>query len=229
MGVYKIIVTWFHSREDKTIPVTRRLNNVQIAFGWNIRDIFHENNTISFLIPVKVVDMKKLATVFVVVVYPLPWPLFVGGGGSPIIPLLVHQPGYSSIWPAAPYLQRGSVHKSTGDNVVRTWVKLKRWCVSCVWILQKGHIGDRRVLSSTLCKYDLRKGYLLVLSWAKVRRVRWGSMSSELLMCGGGERSILLLSLVARCLETIYVCIWRMFVFKSVEETVWGYVGRFVV
>ena len=31
-------------------------------------------------------------------------------------------------------------------------------------------------------------------------------------MCGGGVRSILLLLLVARFLETIYVCIWRMFV-----------------
>ena len=35
-------------------------------------------------------------------------------------------------------------------------------------------------------------------------------MSSELLMCGGGVRSILLLPLVARCLETIdvYVCFY---------------------
>ena len=31
-------------------------------------------------------------------------------------------------------------------------------------------------------------------------------------MCGGGVRSILLLLLVPRCLETIDVCIWRMFV-----------------
>ena len=31
-------------------------------------------------------------------------------------------------------------------------------------------------------------------------------------MCGRGMRSILLLCLVARCLETIDVCIWRMFV-----------------
>ena len=30
-------------------------------------------------------------------------------------------------------------------------------------------------------------------------------------MCGGGARSILLLPLVARCLETIDVCIWRMY------------------
>ena len=50
---------------------------------------------------------------------------------------------------------------------------------------------------------DLRKGDLFVLSWARVRRVRRGSISSELLVCGGGVRSILLLPLVARCLETI--------------------------
>ena len=72
-------------------------------------------------------------------------------------------------------------------------------------------------LAWTLCKYDLRKGNLFVLGWA---RVRWGSLSLELLMCGGGVRSILLLPLVARCLETIYVCIWRMFVFMSVVVTV---------
>ena len=55
-----------------------------------------------------------------------------------------------------------------------------------------------------------------------MRRVRWGSYSSELLMCGGGVHSILLLPLVARCLETIDVCIWRMFVFMPVVVTVWG-------
>ena len=45
-----------------------------------------------------------------------------------------------------------------------------------------------------------------------MQRVRRGSLSSELLMCDGGVRSILLLPLMARCLETIDVCIWRMFV-----------------
>ena len=34
-------------------------------------------------------------------------------------------------------------------------------------------------------------------------------------------RSILLLPLVARCLETIDVCIWCRFVFMSVVVTVW--------
>ena len=44
-----------------------------------------------------------------------------------------------------------------------------------------------------------------------MRWVRRGSISSELLICGRGVRSILLLPLVARCIETIDVCIWRMF------------------
>ena len=54
-------------------------------------------------------------------------------------------------------------------------------------------------MASTLSKYNLKKGDLFVLSWARVRQVTWGSISSELLMCGGGVRSILLLPLVARC------------------------------
>ena len=76
-----------------------------------------------------------------------------------------------------------------------------------VWVLQRGNSGDGCDLATTLCKYDLRKGYMFVLSWARVRRVRLDSISSELIMCGGGVRSILLLPLVTRCLETIYVCI----------------------
>ena len=55
--------------------------------------------------------------------------------------------------------------------------------------------------------YDSSKSDLFVQSWAIVRRVRGGSISSELLMCGEGVRSILLMPLVARCLETIYVYI----------------------
>ena len=40
--------------------------------------------------------------------------------------------------------------------------------MSCVRVLQRGHSGDGFVLSSTLCKYTLRKGDLFVLSWATV-------------------------------------------------------------
>ena len=78
----------------------------------------------------------------------------------------------------------------------------------CVWVLQSGYsgegccrvgiVGEGCDLASTLCKYDLRKGDLFVLSWARVRQVRRGSLSSELLMCGGDVRTILLLPLVAR-------------------------------
>ena len=42
-------------------------------------------------------------------------------------------------------------------------------------------------------------------------------------------RSILLLPLVAKCPETIEVCIWRMPVFISVVVTVCEYVGMCVV
>ena len=79
-------------------------------------------------------------------------------------------------------------------------------------MLQRWDSGYGCVLASTLCKYDLRKANLFVLSWPRVRREMRRSISSELLMCGGGVRSILLLTPVARCLETIVVCIWRMFV-----------------
>ena len=92
-------------------------------------------------------------------------------------------------------------------------------------MLQRRHSDDGCDLASTLCKYDLRKGDIFVLSWARVRRVRRGSISSELLMCCGGVRSIMLLPLVGRCIETIDVCIGRMFVFMSVVVTVWGSMG----
>ena len=79
--------------------------------------------------------------------------------------------------------------------------------MSCVWMLQRGHSDDECDLASTLCKYDLRNGDLFVLSWPRVRRVRLRCISSELLMCGRGVHSILLLPLVASCLDTIDVCI----------------------
>ena len=56
-----------------------------------------------------------------------------------------------------------------------------------------------------------------------------GSISPELLMCGGCVHSILLLPLVTGCLETIDVCIGRMFDFMPVVVIVRGSVGMFVV
>ena len=43
-------------------------------------------------------------------------------------------------------------------------------CVVCVGVT-KDHSGDGFALASTLFRYDLRKGDLFVLSWARVRRV----------------------------------------------------------
>ena len=43
-------------------------------------------------------------------------------------------------------------------------------------MLQRGRSGDGCDLASTLCKYDLRKGHLFVLSWA------WG-VTSEAWKC----------------------------------------------
>ena len=71
------------------------------------------------------------------------------------------------------------------------------------------HSSDLSDLASTLCRYDLRKYDLFVLSWARVRRVSWGSISSKLIMCSGGVRSILFLPLVVRCfvMQILYVCV----------------------
>ena len=37
-------------------------------------------------------------------------------------------------------------------------------------MLQRGNSGDGCDLASTLCQYELRKGDLCVLSWARMRR-----------------------------------------------------------
>ena len=69
--------------------------------------------------------------------------------------------------------------------------------MSCVRMLQRRHCGDGCVLATTLCKYDLRKGDLFVLSWARVQRVRRGSLSSELLKCADEV-----------CAEFCYCLLW---------------------
>ena len=47
----------------------------------------------------------------------LPTPMTLASGGSPIFPLVVHQPASPSIWPAVQSLQRG-LSTNSGDNVV---------------------------------------------------------------------------------------------------------------
>ena len=67
----------------------------------------------------------------------------------------------------------------------------------------RGRSDDECDLESTLCIYNLLKGNLFVLIWVRVRQVRRGRIFSELLMCGGSVRSILLLPLVARCCKFV--------------------------
>ena len=51
-----------------------------------------------------------------------------------------------------------------------------------LWYVGVFYIGGREgrwCVSSTLCRYDIRMGLLLVRSWARVRRVSLGRESSE--------------------------------------------------
>ena len=56
----------------------------------------------------------------------LPTPMTLASGGSPMFPLVVHQPASPSFLASSAVTPAGSVHKSRGDNVVRMWVQLKR-------------------------------------------------------------------------------------------------------
>ena len=50
----------------------------------------------------------------------------------------------------------GSLHKSRADSVVRICGQLKRCCVVCSWVRQRGQSGDGCVEASILCRYDRR-------------------------------------------------------------------------
>ena len=49
----------------------------------------------------------------------------------------------------------------------------------CGCVLHRGQRGEEWCVSSTLCRYDIRMGLLLVRSWVRVRRVSLGRESSE--------------------------------------------------
>ena len=58
-------------------------------------------------------------------------------------------------------------------------VQPKRWPVACGCASQRGQRGEGWRAPSTLCRYDIRMGLLLVLNWARVRRVSPGRESPE--------------------------------------------------
>ena len=93
--------------------------------------------------------------------------------------------------------------------------------MSCVWMLQRGHSGDGCVLASTLCKYDLRRE-IFCSELGKGATSEAGKYLFRAASVWWRCAQYFVIALVARCLETIDVCIWRMFVFMSVVVTVWG-------
>ena len=64
----------------------------------------------------------------------------------------------------------GSVHRSRTVIGVYSSVHVKRCVVSCSCMLQRGQSGVMWFDASTLCRYDVRKGDLFVLTCARVRR-----------------------------------------------------------
>ena len=90
-------------------------------------------------------------------------------------------------------------------------------CGVCVSVTEWGIVVMDVIWHRLWCKYDLRKGECSELGKGATSEA--GSISSELLMCGGGMHSILLLPLVARCLEYCdtwsckYLCMGSMSVF----------------
>ena len=95
----------------------------------------------------------------------------------------------------------------------------------CVLMLQRGHSGYGCDLASTLCKYDLRKGDLFVLSRTshsgkylfRATNVWWKCAQYFVIaFCGKMPRD-------NRCMYMAHVC------FMSVVVIGWGSVGIFVV
>ena len=62
----------------------------------------------------------------------------------------------------------GAVHKSLPFSYVFMLVQLNKCVVVCGSDLQRGHIGDWRLSSPILFKYEHYKGHLFVLSCARV-------------------------------------------------------------
>ena len=46
-------------------------------------------------------------------------------------------------------------------------VQLNRWSVVCGCVLHRGQRGEVWCVASTLCRYGIRMGLLLVRSWAR--------------------------------------------------------------
>ena len=108
-------------------------------------------------------------------------------------------------------------------------VQLKRWPVACGCVPQRGQRGEGWRVSSTLCRYDIRMGLLLVLNWARVRRVPLGRESSEGEISGACWCISLLWLRCMRCARTMPVCICVEFTEICCRVTVSGRASTLVV
>ena len=91
----------------------------------------------------------------------LPTPLTLANGrGQSNLPAYGQPASFSIHLARSAMTSEGSILKSMENNVVPMWVKLKR-----CWRLVVMNVNWHRLC---VCKYDLRKGDLFVLSWARV-------------------------------------------------------------
>ena len=86
----------------------------------------------------------------------------------------------------------------------------------CGCVLHRGQRREVWCVSSTLCRYDIRMGLLLVRSWARVRRVSLGRESSEGEILGG----VLMYEFVMVALQEVCVLCQCVFVLSLLRSVV---------
>ena len=89
-------------------------------------------------------------------------------------------PSSSCHWAIRAAVSTGFDQRSTGDSVVGMRLHLKRWPVSCAWVLQSGQSGDGCVFGDILCRYVCSSGDLFVRNCASVLLMWYMSVCSDL-------------------------------------------------
>ena len=141
----------------------------------------------------------------------------IAGGGkvqpslhSSLWPFVVHQPASPSIWPAVHSLRRG-LSTNSGVTMWCSWRDVCRVCECYRGGIMVMDVFWRRLYVSILW------GMVIYLFWVGQGWDKWAA--NMWWRCA----HYLLLPLVARCLETIDVCMWRKFIFMSVVVIVGVY------
>ena len=107
----------------------------------------------------------------IVLLYLFPWPLLVGGS---VVPACGPPASLSVYLASIAVTPAGPVHKSRVTMWCYVVAVKEMMCIVYVrWVLQREHSGEVCDLASTLCKYDLGKGDLFVLSLVELDGVGW--------------------------------------------------------